>query len=423
MEQLKFAGDVEIHDLSLIGKTGVVDIRQLMASISIYEDLFSPFISGKITIKESLDLINQLPLIGEEFVDIHVSTPTFEGDSRILKGRFYVYKLSDKISLKDRESLYNLYFISIEAIKDMNLRLTNAQSGYCSDIAYRLIRGDNDGLSTNKQYNIETSSNGIKFICNHWSPIRALNYTAEKSINKDGISSYLFFENRDGFNFISLNSLYKQEPLQNFIVDNYDRTPNSKGESIRDVEEDYKRAKELTMPKGFDFIDRLTKGMFNSTMTTYDLITKRFKRKYYDSVEDFSKLPHLNSNPLMSANVISAPYSSSYNSIKHTAMHNGFEDVSNTDSFLLRNAAIATAQGFRLQITVPGRTDYTVGKVVTMKTFRLAPISSSDMDTVDPMYSGRYLIASINHDISTKEHVCTMELIKDSLISGITELA
>lgn len=422
MIPLKFAGDVDIRDLAIIGKTGTTDIRNLMVDISIYEDIFSPFISGKIILKESLDLINKLPLIGEEFLDLTIVTPTFENPNKIIKGRFYIYKLSDKIPLKDRESMYNLYFISLEAIKDMNLRLTNAQSGYCSDIAYRLIRGDNDGLSTDKPYNIEESSNGIKFICNYWSPIRALNYVAEKSLNKDNIASYMFFENRDGFNFISFNSLYKQEPIQNFIVDNYDRTVTFGGESIRDVEEDYKRAKELSMPKGFDFIDRLTRGMFNSTLTSYDFVTKRFKRKFYDSTLDFASMPHLNTNPLSSTNVISAPYAASYNSINHTAMHNGFEDVSNSEAHLLRNASIAMAQGFRLQITVPGRTDYTIGKVVTMKTFRAEPISSSDLDTIDPIYSGRYLIASINHNINSKEHLCTMELIKDSLITGITEL-
>ena len=87
------------------------------------------------------------------------------------------------------------------------------------------------------------------------------------NVNVDGISSYMFYENRDGYNFISLHSLYAGTPVQDFIFDNYERTETNVGDTIKDVEQDFKRILTMNIPEGFDFIQRLSKGMFTSNLT------------------------------------------------------------------------------------------------------------------------------------------------------------
>jgi hypothetical protein len=420
MEKINGAGDIEIKQIDLIGKYSTTSLVGLYTEIQIFEDIFSPFITGTITITESFDLMNKLPLIGEEFLILDLTTPGFE---KRIKGRFYVFKCSEKVAIRDKLSAYTLSFISIDAVNDLNIRLNNAWSGFCSDIAFRLITKDKAGVQTEKPINIEDTINGIKFVCNNWSPVKAINYAAEKSINKDGISSYLFFENRDGFNFVSLHTLYQGNIIQDFIFDNYERTETNVGDTIRDIEQDYKRIISMSMPDGFDFIDRLSKGMFTSNLTSYDMVTKRFKRQYFSYQEEFNKIPHLNKFPLNSTEVVSAPDSLVYNKIKHTAMHNGFDDVSNSDKFLFRLSALANTQGFKLRVETLGRTDYTVGKVISLKTFRLETVNDKSNDLVDPTYTGKYLISAVKHNVGGNKHTCTLELIKDSLSQGIGELA
>jgi hypothetical protein len=420
MEKINGAGDIEIKQIDLIGKYSTTSLVGLYTEIQIFEDIFSPFITGTITITESFDLMNKLPLIGEEFLILDLTTPGFE---KRIKGRFYVFKCSEKVAIRDKLSAYTLSFISIDAVNDLNIRLNNAWSGFCSDIAFRLITKDKAGVQTEKPINIEDTINGIKFVCNNWSPVKAINYAAEKSVNKDGISSYLFFENRDGFNFVSLHTLYQGNTIQDFIFDNYERTETNVGDTIRDIEQDYKRIISMSMPDGFDFIDRLSKGMFTSNLTSYDMVTKRFKRQYFSYQEEFNKIPHLNKFPLNSTEVVSAPDSLVYNKIKHTAMHNGFDDVSNSDKFLFRLSALANTQGFKLRVETLGRTDYTVGKVISLKTFRLETVNDKSNDLVDPTYTGKYLISAVKHNVGGNKHTCTLELIKDSLSQGIGELA
>jgi hypothetical protein len=72
------------------------------------------------------------------------------------------------------------------------------------------------------------------------------------------------------------------------------------------------------------------------------------------------------------------------------------------------------AEANKISITVPGRTDYTVGQKIGIVLYRVEPASKKDTDLTDKMFSGYYLIAAINHVISKENHQCYMELIKES---------
>ena len=66
---------------------------------------------------------------------------------------------------------------------------------------------------------------------------------------------------------------------------------------------------------------------------------------------------------------------------------------------------------------VPGRSDYTVGYTVDVEIPADSPVSENDetRKTLDPLLSGKYIIAEINHMITGTQHTCTMTLIKDSV--------
>jgi hypothetical protein len=72
------------------------------------------------------------------------------------------------------------------------------------------------------------------------------------------------------------------------------------------------------------------------------------------------------------------------------------------------------AEANKISITVPGRTDYTVGQKVGVVLNRIEPLSPKDKDITDKMFSGYYIIAAINHHVDREKHECYMELIKES---------
>ena len=74
---LRFAGDVSIEKAVIITSRGVFqNITGQILQVQVFEDIFAPFISGSLVIKDTLDLSNLFPLVGEEFLQLKISTPT-----------------------------------------------------------------------------------------------------------------------------------------------------------------------------------------------------------------------------------------------------------------------------------------------------------------------------------------------------------
>jgi hypothetical protein len=135
-QKIRFAGDVSIERVRITTSKGFyLDVTAQTIAIQYYEDIFSPFISGSIILKESFDFTNLFPLIGEEYLDLEIITPTLD-DQKAIRGTYYIYKMTDKEALGDKSSAYQLHFMSTEAIVDMNKKV----SGVFGDRVSQLIR-------------------------------------------------------------------------------------------------------------------------------------------------------------------------------------------------------------------------------------------------------------------------------------------
>lgn len=418
-ESIRFAGDVNIDKIEIISSNGFIqNVTNQVIAIEIFEDLYSPFITGNIVVKDSLDLANLFPFVGEEFINLKIHTPTLEDKTQVIDSQFYIYKMSNRELMGDRNVVYQLHFISPEAIVDLNKKISKVYEGKISDIASKLVTDKTFGLETKKKLNLEPTPNSVKYISNFWSPIKNLNYIAGNAVNTANAASYVFFENRVGFNFVSLENLFKSTVKQDFVYDSYIRDMGSLNTTIKNVEEDYKRIVDVSIPEAYDYMDRSMSGMFSSKMISSDITLKRYVAKNFDMLKDFSKNSHLNAFPLASKKNIQRPSSLIINYQKEYGLFNGYTDVTNAKTLQQRISLLQQAEGSKIEITVPGRTDYTVGMKVSVKLYKNSPVTKTDSneDITDNMFSGNYLISAINHYINREKHECKMELIKDSFI-------
>ena len=418
-----FAGDISIENINIVTSRGVTqNITGQVLSIDIFEDIFSPFMTGVIGVKDSFDFTNLFPFIGEEYVNIKMYTPSFEEDKHIDQ-QFYIYKVTNRLLGGDRTAYYELHFISREAIVDVNKQISKSYSGLISDIAKDLFKSQEFGLESTKTLNVETTSNRTKFISNFWSPIKCLNYICQSAQTKSGSADYLIYENRNGMNFNSLEHMYNQQPYVEFVYDNYSREIMKDGRTVFNLNEDYKRITEIEVPVLSDYLDRARSGMFASKIITSDITTKRYWSKNYDMIEEFNKTTHLNKFAPVTNNNVRHPNSMIIKMSKNYAPFNGFADVSNAKSIQRRISQLLSAQTTKLNITVPGRTDYTVGIKVYVTLYKVQPISDKETtdEIIDNILSGYYIVSAINHSINRSKHECTMELIKDSYIMNLNE--
>lgn len=413
-QKIRFAGDVSIDKIRITTSKGFYhDVTAQTIAIQYYEDLFSPFISGSIILKESFDLTNLFPLIGEEYLDLDISTPTLDKEKSI-RGTYYIYKMTDKEAVGDKSSVYQLHFISTEAIVDMNKKVSGVFGDRVSELIKRFVTDRTNGLESTKKVFIEETSNSTKYISNFWSPAKNLVYLTNQAINLNSIPNYVFFENRDGFYFVSLDTLYTANVYQEFTYDKYTRDSDGMGGDIKNVDADYKRISTISVPAHYDYIDKVTSGMFASKLITYDVTTKKYTAKNYNLFSRFDKQKHLNPGSLNTDSVPFRTGSSILTMTKQWGNFNGFGDVTNTKIIQERLSTMKAAESSKLHITVPGRTDYTVGQKMAIYLNRMEPITDKREDTLDKALSGHYILSAVNHYIDREKHECHMELIRES---------
>lgn len=417
--QLQAAGDINVEEIRITTTNGFYqDITNQVIGISIYEDIYSPFISGNLTVKDSLDMMNVFPFIGEEYLNMKLSTPALgKGD---MNAKFYITKMTDRQPTGDKGYIYQLHFISEAALVDINKRVSKTFSGKCSDIATQLLTDKTLGLQVEK-IAVEPTINDTKFISNFWTPVKCLNYVADTSSNMNGSASYLFFEDRYGFNFVSLESMYRTEIYQEFRYDNYIRDIKPDGESARNTNEDYKRIRDIKIPTAYDYVDRASSGLFGSNLYTYDITTKIVNSTGYDAMSAFSKQYHLNKYPIFTNKAIYRHNAVIFNMSKYTENFQGFGDVTNTSVIQNRVSLMEQIKASSIEIVVPGRMDYTVGLRIVVFMYKGEPTSDRDTEVIDEAYSGSYIIAAINHFITKNSHECTMEIVKESVVKDLNK--
>ena len=128
---LQFAGEFLVLKCELMTTNGTTyDIRQLVQSINIYEDIFSTAVSGDITIKDTNNMVFNGPIIGEEKLLLKIQTPQRNpNDNTIIDYTdtpLSVYKLNNVQGAGENALLYSLNFTTQEAMRNQVSRVSQS---------------------------------------------------------------------------------------------------------------------------------------------------------------------------------------------------------------------------------------------------------------------------------------------------------
>ena len=415
---LRFAGDVDIERVEIVSSAGRgVEVTNMVAEIQIFEDIFAPCVTGTVTITDSIDLVNVFPFVGEEKIILRIRTPSIPDkmkESRIDQ-QFFIYKMSDRKVLGDKNVFYILHFCSYELVSDANLKLSRSFEGKISDIAKKMMK--TEIVKSDLPMDIEETKNSVKYISNYWSPYKNMNFLAERAISTSNVPNYVFFENRHGLNFVSLSGLFAKKDREQYTYDSFQRVPRERG-SIINPEATFSRFLDYTIETGFDYIERINSGMFGSKMISHDILTKKYSTQNVSMFTNFEQEKHLNKYPVSTQDVLARYNSNIFNYPKYNSHMNGSGDDGVQNWLQRRVSLMAQTHAYRMTAEVPGRTDITVGEIVSVKIYKSSQTLKEDENDslVDNMFSGRYIISALNHRITREKHEIHMELLKDSLI-------
>jgi len=442
---LQKAGSVNVKELKLISSNDViVKLNEFLVELNIYEDMFSQYLYGDIVLSDSRNLIDTLPIIGEEYLNVEFCTPTFDEQNQIIRKTFRVFKLSNRNIVKDNNTqTFVLHFASVELFYDVLLPLYKSFEGNITEVAeqifYDYIANNRNILLTNDDKEIKEagevtpltifnqSSNNVKFVAPGWTPFKCINWLASKAIPKEGYSkNYLFFESNKGFYFGSLDFLFRDALENNNIVGVYSYGPNNlKQNKDRDLLKEFFTASEVVMVDTTDHIKNYTNGYLANRLIFLDVYNKVYERVDYDYVEDYEKNYHTSGEGKSAVPVFTRDSPRNFSTSvsfypKNPKLFDNFTGNINEKMDQIygnRKSSLLGLTNIKLNITVPGRTDIEVGNLLYFKFPALGPTSDEDKnkENIDKNYSGYYLITAIHNRVTISEHIMMMEIVKDSL--------
>lgn len=439
---IQYAGEYTLEDVRLFASSGnIIPLNGLTVSISLFENIFSPTMSGTITLLDANSIVSNLPIIGQEFLSFKIKTASItEGGTSIIdftKNPFSVYKIDQRIEGTNSE-LITLHFASPEMLRNLRTRVSKSYTNTIDNIAIDVIQNSRY-INSKKDLFIEETVGVRKIISPNSNPFTFIQKLSSEAISKNnGSPFFLFYENKEGFNFRSLDSLYAQPITAEYNTGEFYHQESS-GTVVKNVLEEYSRPISHEMVAVNDTVSNVRGGLLASDLITYDIYSKKYERKnfrYFNNFNDYGRLgnsPIYNTNFIdefdntvdnfTNANIHLHPTSKSNGSdaqhyvldptaknIKSLYSPNGIENT-----LLPRQSKfVELNKGVSLNVKVHGSTNISVGQIIQFNKQTVG--NANESGDFDPYYTGRYIISNLRHifDLAPKkEHSIVMSLVKD----------
>ena len=325
-----FPGDFELQTLTLTtpNRKGEINLKAGWSDLNIYEDMFANCLTGNIQIIDGIGLMESVPIIGEETINIKIRTAglkrereedvtgPFAGSQSegIIELKLRVIKLSDIIKLNEGTNTYKLSLVSEEYIlnlkqkvKKTSLDPVSLEPRRVSAVVRSLYRQFFERGRVSKKIFIEPTKNPTDLIIPNYTPFRAFNFLAGRAVSagKHAVgSSFVFYENIKGFFFVSLETLmagggtgYSAEaetaspeelvytPPESPVKETYVVQPKrlrAKGDNAKNVAIEMTAVDSYQFSSNFDVLENLKKGMYTNTLLTHDLVRMTYDKLQFD---------------------------------------------------------------------------------------------------------------------------------------------
>jgi hypothetical protein len=414
--ELNYSGQYVIDNLDWIQPNGLaINILEHYEQITIYEDIFSPFMSGNILMRDTLDIPNLFMNSGVDVIRIRAYTPGIP-EQFVIDKLFHIYKIDEREEVSDRTLAYIIHFVSAENIVDQASKISKTLKGTAEELTQKFVT---EYLQSSQKVNTDPSANIMQYTSNYWIPSRNLNYVSERAIGKENLPTFLFYENRSGFNLTDLSKFSdKNYPiLQTWNASDYVSDISTSGQVIRDPKKDYESVQEVTMKTNFDYMKDSKQGLIKTRLFSYDFITRQFKDRTASVLD--RETPLMNAQRFYRDTVVDAAGETHMTGFAHYSLYNGSGNASNAVDWLhKRNVIMRALQQHKLEIVVYGRTDYTVGKKARFDGNKMRAFTndSNQESVIDNLLSGNYIISAVRHRFKRDNfHECKIEMIKDSV--------
>lgn len=443
-DALQFAGEYELENILIKSVNGVeLDFKQLNLELNIYEGIYENTIYGTITLRDSANHIQYMPIIGQEEIRFLLKTPSFSDtiNFREYKGR--IYKVTNQMRTIEREQVYTLHFMTQESLDNTRTRLSRAFTDTPSNIVKNVLQNT---IRTDKPLFIEDTKSVHKIVSPNLRPFDLISMLRKRSESKFyDTPGYLFFENHRGYHFRSYESLsYNGFEPRPHVWEFYDSIYTKTDEGVRVVDVDLSTIEKYDFIRTNDLVANTITGMLSSTHYTHDIHTKSWTKTEYQYFNNFDKTKHTDEREISKQNfgafysrtpetldgktVADFSKSKIYVSPRATKLHSQTasdpREYDNRSNFWLQKMRSnqLSYDNLKLKLQLPGNCSIAAGDVIYVTIPSLEPMNDTTADIVDKLYSGRFIVAHIRHIFNSDRHSMVIEAIKDNFFTSIASL-
>ena len=465
MSQNYAVGEFVVEAFTLINQYNEsLEITNMVMGFKLYESIFNKFVTGEVSVADGLNLPKNFRLTGQEYLRISIkqkegNDEEAEEDFSIDK-TFRIYKLDNVIRVNEVTQSYVLRICDPRMFYARRKKISQTLRGRYDQILQNALV--DVGKFKVEEFDAweQTKPDNKQLICPNWSVAQLTDYIVNNSQvgESHAYKNDMFFYQtlNGGFRFQSFDSMCTQEfpiPFSN-IPRNTSQTEDENLNAPLGLNSAilvYKK------PQMFDTLQGTVGGAYASTLKVYDPIRKLEEENVYDLESSMKKGNHVSGHPMLYVDdlervltagevtemttspevsetdvdiqptqefggVIINDYHNQHSFDNATSLSDPevFESRKLNDSGVLeRRALLDILQQHRIQVTIPLRTDISVGMII--KFVMTTPETMGEGDKADKVNDDRYLITdlAVEGDTVSKTGTCTLECVKESYAQKI----
>lgn len=420
--------DIVVNSITIVTSSGkVLDVSQIFNVLNIYEDIFSPITTGTIQLIDGINLYAQLELHGNEFIFISFNRPN---DDAKFKRAFRLYKASEKAPSDSQAQSYVLHFCSEESIFSNQKTISKSFRGKIITEYVRAICKEQLKIGSNKMSAFEDSIGIQDIIIPRMHPLDAIELLAANSFDHNE-STFLFYQNRDGFNFLPLTSILRAEPI---ITLQYSTAKLTEDESTAAFSNSNKISN-FKFLNSFDLMQATKSLTYSGKLYTLDILRQTYVSQEYNVSKinkshfiDGGNLP-INNAPNRNEKAMFQESDAviNYSMTNHNQSNAPYllskvyrvTDTNVENTLLQRQSQLNLLKNIQVECIVPGNSLFSVGYIVQFDLPAFTPSKQVER-LIDPYHSGKYLITNVRHVITPSGgHQTILKLAKNSLASSL----
>ena len=422
---LKQSTQVKVRKIEIISNIGTLDVTGIFQELNIFDTIFFPSISGNIIILDTNNISGQIDF-KSCFLSVFLSKGEEIDGPTVMKKTFRIYNQSDRTIQNPSTEYYVLHFISQELIESLSYTENNKKvcqyfEGTYSNAA-NIILNNYLQVPQDKIGFIEKTKGLHNFTIPNLSPFEAMDWLVERSITFENLPNFFFFENRSGYNFVSLTSLMSRNSVGtiNFDIKNVD-----------DLNQEFFGARSVQVLTQSHLGKAIRNGIFAGTMIEFDNYSGYYNEKTFGINDLTKKLNNKNNHGTAVTNrngtdLTTAFASRTITSISPVGRQTGVvadylkqndpdtaNIVDDTNNWKYpRKSIVSNLVQKRLKMTVPGDFIFSSGFNVDLKGFNLTMVSKANSKDVST--NGRYMIIAARHMIKPQKFETVLELASES---------